>query len=99
MKRLLLILAVAATATATAEPKEKSVTLDVKDAEVRVILRSMQKQCGIRNLIVDPDVTGSGTFFFRDVPCDTAFRVVCRSLGLAARMEPSSVVSVENRSR
>lgn len=97
MKRLLLIAAVALAATATAEPKERTVTLDVKDVDARVILRSMQKQCGIRNLLIDPEVKASGTFFFRDVPCGTAFRVVFRSLGLAGRIEPGSVVTVENR--
>ncbi len=63
----------------------KTVTLDVKDAEPRVVLKEMQKQCGIKNLIIDPDVPKTGaTFYFREVPCDTAFRVVLRTYGLAA---------------
>lgn len=97
MKRLLLMLVVALAATAAAEPKERTVTLDVKDGDARVILKSMQQQCGIRNLLIDPEVNGSGTFFFRDVPCSTAFRVVLRSLGLAGRIEPNSILTVNNR--
>ena len=68
------------------QQKEATVTLDVKDADVRAILRSMKEQCGIRNLMIDPDVQGSGTFLFNDVPCSDAFSVVTRSLGLSAEM-------------
>ena len=68
------------------QQKEATVTLDVKDGEVRDILRSMKEQCGIRNLMIDPDVQGSGTFLFNDVPCSDAFAVVTRSLGLSAEM-------------
>jgi type II secretory pathway component GspD/PulD (secretin) len=73
---------------------EVTVTLDVKDAEVRVILKSMQQQCGIKNLIVDPNVTGTGTFLFHDVPCRTAFDTVLRSLGLTSAEYSNSVVTV-----
>jgi len=73
---------------------EAAVSLDVKDAEVRVILKSMKEQCGIRNLIVDPNVTGTGTFLFHDVPCRTAFDIVLRSLGLASAEYSNSVVTV-----
>jgi hypothetical protein len=58
------------------------VTLDVKDEDVRVILKSMQQQCGIRNLVIDNDVQGKGTFLFTDVPCAMAFRTVLASFGL-----------------
>lgn len=73
------------------------VTLDVKDAEIKVILRSLKEQCGIRNLVVAPGVTGSGTFLLRDVPCRTAFRVVFGMMGLRASYEPNSVVIVSIR--
>ena len=72
----------------------RTVTLDVKDAEARVVLKSMQKQCGIKNLVIDPNVQGSGTFYFRAVPCETAFPIVLRTMGLAGRMEPNSIVTV-----
>jgi hypothetical protein len=74
--------------------REPSVTLDVKDAEVREILKTMKLQCGIKNLIIDPDVTGTGTFMFTDVPCKVAFNTVFRSLGLAAETYPNSVITV-----
>lgn len=74
---------------------ELTVTLDVKDAETREILKSMQRQCGIRNLIVDPDVVqGSGTFYFVQVPCKQAFNVVFQSLGLSAQTYSNNLVSV-----
>ena len=89
----MLALAVAAIAAAAApkkapKAKPRTVTLDVKDAEARDVLKSMQKQCGIRNLIIDPGVNpGGGTFYFREVPCDTAFRIVLRSYGLTSQVQ------------
>lgn len=99
MKRLALVLsaALAISAAADEQAKPRTVTLDVKDGEARVILRSMQKQCGIRNLIIDPDVQGSGTFYFREVPCGKALSVVLRTMGLAAQLHPNSIVTVEPR--
>jgi hypothetical protein len=81
------------------DTKDPSVTLDVKDADVHDILKSMQQQCGIKNLMIDPQVQGSGTFLFRDVPCRTAFDVVLRSLGLSSTVYDNSVVAVNGRSR
>lgn len=88
---LILVLTLAATAAAaapsnTAEPKPRTVTLDVKDAEAREVLKSMQKQCGVKNMIIDPGVQGDGaSFYFREVPCPTAFRVVLRTYGLTTQ--------------
>jgi hypothetical protein len=89
-----LILTLALAASATAKPR--TVTLDVKDGEARVILKDMQKQCGIRNMVIDPDVRGSGTFYFREVPCETAFRAVFRTLELTGQVE-TNLVTVEPR--
>jgi hypothetical protein len=77
--------------------KPRGVTLDVKDADVHVILKSIQKQCGIRNLVIDPGITGSGTFLFHNVPCKVALDTVLRVNGLAAKMYSSSVVAVAPR--
>ena len=77
--------------------KPRGVTLDVKDADVHVVLKSIQKQCGIRNLVIDPGVTGSGTFLFHDVPCKVALDTVLRVNGLAAKTYSSSVVAVAPR--
>ena len=72
MKRLLiLLLMIAASAFAATEKKidrkpeapvkRLMVTLDVMDEDVRDILKSMQKQCAIRNLAIDQQVQGKGT--------------------------------------
>ena len=94
MTRFLLVLLLAAGASA-AEP---GVTLDVKDQDVRTILESMQKQCGIKNLLIDKDVQGTGSLYIRDVPCENAFRVVFKQFGLAGVVE-SNLVHVERHER
>jgi hypothetical protein len=84
--RFALILAVVLATTASANPK--TVTLDVKDAEARDVLSSMKTQCGIKNMIIDLDVRPApASFYFRDVPCDSAFRVVLRTYGLASQVQ------------
>ena len=65
-------------------PHSKTVTLDVKDADLREVLQSLKTQCGIKNMIIDRDVEGRATFYFHDVPCETAFRVVFRTFNLSA---------------
>jgi len=74
-----------------------SVTIDVKDEDVHAILQSMKKQCGIRNLVIDPGVQGKGTFLFASVPCRTAFDVVLRTFDLASVDYGNSVVTVGTR--
>jgi hypothetical protein len=79
VRSLALILLLALSASA----KPRTVTLDVKDAEARDVLKSMQKQCGVKNMVIDPDVPRTtASFYFKDVPCETAFRVVLRTYGL-----------------
>jgi len=109
MKSIAAVLALAITLPAFAAkekkidrtPKEEAhpltVTLDVKDAEVRDILKSMQRQCAIKNLIVDPDVQGKGTFFIHDVPCATAFDIVFRTMRLKAVTYSNTLTAVETR--
>ena len=98
MKTLALILLLGAASVASAA-EERTVTMDVKDAELRAVLKSMQKQCGIRNLVIDPDVQGTGvTLKFREVPCATAFKVVFRQFGLAGQVEPN-LTRVETQKR
>jgi type II secretory pathway component GspD/PulD (secretin) len=94
VRRVLLTFAVVVAMTASAETP--SVTLDVKDADVRVILKSMQKQCGIKNLLIDKDVNGAGTIYFKDVPCDIAFRTVFAQFSLKGHVE-QNMVTVEPR--
>ena len=78
-------------------PTERTVTIDVKDAETVEILKSMQKQCGVKNLMIDPQVKGKGTFYLYDVPCRHAWGVVLRSLGLDSVTYSNSVVTVGTR--
>jgi hypothetical protein len=73
---------------------ERSVTIDVKDAESRAILKDLQKQCGVKNLMIDPDVQGKGTFYFDRVPCPQAWSIVLRSLGLDSQIYTNSVITV-----
>jgi type II secretory pathway component HofQ len=90
--------AAAASAAEFISTRPGTVSLDVKDEDVRVILQSMQKQCGIRNLLIDKDVSGKGMIYFREVPCATAFRIVMKQFGLAAQADPN-VTAVEKRPR
>ena len=82
---------------ASASAEEPTVTLDVKDEDVRIILKSMQKQCDIRNLLIDKEVSGTASLvYFRDVPCGTAFRTIFRQFGLTGQFD-QNVVHVERR--
>ena len=82
---------------ASAESAPRTVTLDVKDGEVHDIFGEIQKQCAIRNLVIDPGVEGKGTFLFRDVPCPAALDVVGHTMDLQVVDEGNSVVSVRRR--
>jgi type II secretory pathway component GspD/PulD (secretin) len=88
---LALLLLVGSVSASAAEP---TVTLDVKDEDVRVILKAMQKQCGIKNLLIDKEVSGAGMVYFNEVPCETAFRVIFKQFGLAGHVE-QNLVTVE----
>ena len=88
VRTLLVILALASGA-------EKTVTLDVKDADVREVLQSLKTQCAIKNMIIDKEVpSSSATFYLHDVPCETAFKVVFRTFDLAAEPIENSVLRV-----
>lgn len=90
--------AAAVSAAESTAARPRTVTLDVKDEDVRVILKSMQQQCGIRNLLIDKEVSGKGMIYFNEVPCATAFRIVMKQFGLAAQADPN-VTTVEKRPR
>ena len=97
MKTFLAIVLLAAPAFAAEKPR--GVTLDVKDGDVVVILRSMQKQCGIKNLVIDKEVQGKGTFIFNELPCERAFDTVFRTMDLRAKIYSNDVVNVSPRSK
>lgn len=75
--------------------QQPAVTLDVKDEDARTILKSMQQQCGIKNLVIDPQVQGKATFYFRGVPCSTAFDAVLATFRLKAIVYSDSLTAVE----
>jgi type II secretory pathway component GspD/PulD (secretin) len=107
VKKFLIALLIASPAFAATEKKidrkpevrqkQLTVTLDVKDEDVRDILKSMQKQCAIKNLAIDPQVQGKGTFYLRSIPCPSAFDVVLRTFGLRAVNYSTSLTAVERR--
>ena len=108
MKTLILIAVLALASGAVAAPatdgarsgRRSTVTLDVKNADVREVLASLKTQCGVKNLIIDPDVPASAaTFYFRDVPCESAFRIVLRTFGLTSQPPVNSVLQVERERR
>lgn len=78
------------------DPDEPRLHLDVKDADVRSVLRSVKTQCGIANMMIDPEVAGRGTFLFDGVPCSEGLRIILASLGLGAEVE-RNVVHVRGR--
>lgn len=96
MRILPLLLIAALGLPAAAAPR--TVTLDVKDADVRLVLESMRRQCGIRNLLIDKEVQGQTTILFRDVPCTTAFKVVFRQFALTGQIA-QNVTTVEPQRR
>ena len=79
---------------AVVRPPERTVTIDFKDAEAKVVLKEMQKQCGIKNLVIDPGVSAKTTVLFTNVPCKQAFGVVLRSMGLDAKIYSNNMVNV-----
>ena len=91
------MIAAAALFLALSVAKEKTVSIDVKDEDVHHILRSMQQQCEIRNLVIDPRVQGDGTFVLHSVPCRTAFDVVTRTMSLKLVTYENNVVEVAPR--
>jgi len=78
---------------------EKTVSIDVKNEDIHAILTSMQKQCGIRNLIIDPKVSGEGTFVFHELPCRTAFDHVARTMSLRIDEYENNVVAISPETR
>lgn len=74
--------------------REPLVSLDVVEGEMRAIVASLARQCGIRNVMIDPGMEYTGTFRFEDVPCATAFRVVFESMGVRGELDAGSVLVV-----
>ena len=62
------------------------ISLDLKDADIRDVLKAFAK-LGRFNLVIDPEVKGSVTVRLNDVPWDQALDVLLRMNGLGAVVE------------
>ncbi len=69
-----------AQASARLSPDER-ISLDLKDADIRDVLRSFAALTGT-SLVIDPDVKGSVTVCLHDVSWVDALEVILRSNGL-----------------
>lgn len=95
MKTLATLVCLLLSAPLGAASNEPRVTLSIKDGEIRDVLATLGKQCGVKNLVIDPGIDGkTGSIFVKDVPCSTAFQLVLRMSGLEAKFYPSSLVHV-----
>jgi hypothetical protein len=95
--KIALLAALVALAPFAARADEPVASLDVKDEDARVVLKDLQKQCGIKNLLIDKEVGGRAMFYLRDVPCSTAFAIVAHTFQLRIVVEENSVVDVRPR--
>src|SRR4029077_883137 len=66
----------------TGEP----LSLNLKDADIKDVLHTFQQLTGL-NIAVDPQVTGSVTVDFVDIPWDQALEIILRQNGLAYVLE------------
>ena len=66
----------------TGEP----ISMNLKDADIKDVLRTFQQLTGL-NIAVDPNVTGSVTVDFVDVPWDQALDLILRQNGLSYVLE------------
>lgn len=64
------------------------ISLDLKDADIKDVLRTFGKLAKI-NIAIDPDVRGSVTVRLRDVPWDQALDVILRINALGSVLEGS----------
>lgn len=71
------------------EPGDR-ISLDLKDADLRDVLRSFGQLARL-NLVIDPEVHGSVTVRLRDVRWEDALDVILRSNGLASVQEDTMV--------
>jgi hypothetical protein len=78
-------------------PPGKQVSIEVKEAPIREVLRIVTDQCGV-NLAVPDSIDDKVTLRFKDAPCDQAFEVLLESRGLWYRYDKDSkVVRVAQR--
>jgi TonB family protein len=64
-----------------AEPASTAISINLKDADVRDVMKTIAKLTGTE-IIVDPDVTGQVTLDVVDVPWTEAFEIIVRQNNL-----------------
>jgi type IV pilus assembly protein PilQ len=64
----------------------ETISLDLKDADIKDVLRTFGKLARI-NIAIDPDVRGSVTVRLHDVPWDQALEIILRINGLGSVLE------------
>jgi type IV pilus assembly protein PilQ len=72
--------------TAPARYTGERISLDLKDADIRDVLKVFAK-LGRFNLVVDPEVRGSVTVRLENVPWDQAMDLILRMNGLGYTLE------------
>lgn len=71
-------------------PPEKRLTFNAQNADVRRLLPLLAEAAGL-SLVLGPEVQGTVTVYFRDVPASEALEIVLEQAGLSAstgRIEP-----------
>ncbi|HEY0141550.1 MAG TPA: type IV pilus secretin PilQ [Thermoanaerobaculia bacterium] len=79
----------AGTRTLSSGPRQftgEPLSLNLKDADVKDVIRTFAELTGL-NIAVDPDVSGSVTVDFVDVPWDQALDIILRQNGLTFTLE------------
>ncbi|MDI6727249.1 MAG: type IV pilus secretin PilQ, partial [Smithellaceae bacterium] len=76
------------------------ITLKMRQAEIKAILRSMARIAGV-HLLINNDIKGDVSFDFKDIPWDQAFVAILRSQGLSHAWEGDiiRVMTVEEMER
>jgi|SRR6266496_5511282 len=64
----------------------ETISLDLKDADLKDVLRTFAALARI-NIVIDPEVKGSVTLRLNDVPWDQALDVILRTNGLGFLIE------------
>jgi type IV pilus assembly protein PilQ len=97
MKRALLAIMLTTllcTAALAAVDRGPLVSLELRDVEIKEVMRAIGQEHGI-NVIVDDSITGKVTVSLRSVPLWDALDSILKSKGYTYRVEPGGVVIVE----
>jgi len=94
----ILSLILLATAAIAAMDRGPLVSIELRDVDVKEVMRAIGQEHGI-NIIVDDTITGKVTVSLREVPLWDALDAILKSKGYTYRTEPGNVVIVEHESK